>query len=232
MKEGIFGTYYNPFLVDEESQDENYWIHDFTLDELLPFKNIRRIAGDWHELGDHLGSQVSEIRTFEEFQNKKMPNLEFDDYILARLILLRTLIERKDTRWAVHTGELLDRHSSESRKYAKGGTLTSDDEEPLKEGVESEVVMFDKSELHYSSVLALPPEDIQKEMRRFLDVLHPREAAVFSARFGLGNDMPKSYIEIAEELGVGPARIQQIELETLERLRGLKLSLELMEFLS
>jgi hypothetical protein len=106
IKEGIFGSFYNPFLVDEESKDENYWIHDFTLDELLPFKNIRRIVGDWHELDWHLDSPVSEIRTFEEFNRERMPDLDFDDYIVARLTLLRTLVLNKDTRWAVHSGEL------------------------------------------------------------------------------------------------------------------------------
>lgn len=104
--EGIFGSFYDPNLVSEESEDENYWIHTYALDELLPIKNIRRIVGDWHELPYHLDSPVSDIRTFEEFNRERMPDLDFDDYIVARQILLRTLIENKDTRWAVHSGEL------------------------------------------------------------------------------------------------------------------------------
>ena len=106
--EGIFGSFFDPNLVAEESKDENYWVHDYTLDELLPFKNIRRIVGDWHELDYHLDSPVSDIRTFEEFNRERMPDLDFDDYIVARLILLRTLVRSKDTRWAVHSGELPD----------------------------------------------------------------------------------------------------------------------------
>jgi len=98
--------------------------------------------------------------------------------------------------------------------------------------LESEFVPSNQGELDYNSVLVLPPENIQMELRRFADVLHPRESVVLRSRFGLGDGVPKSYTEIADSFGVEPARIRRIEVETLELLRGLNLSLELREFLS
>lgn len=230
IKEGTLGFDYAFNDVSSDMDDENFFVHTYVLEEALPKANMRRIAGDWHEIEYTLGRNLFEIGSLEDLEEQGLH--EFDEYIIRRRLVLRDLIENKDTRWAVHSGELQDLGPSMSNRGAKGETGTVDDLEPGTRDLESEFVSDDQGELDYDSVLALPPEMIQVEMRRFLDVLHPRESAVLRSRFGLGDGLPKSYKEIAESFAVEPQRIRQIEVETLERLRGLDLSLELLEFLS
>jgi len=227
--EGVFGSYYAYTNFENENSDENFWIHTHALEESIPFRNIMRIASFESEFDSFPPSNVLGIYTLEELDRE--PSYDFDEYIIRRQLLIHELKAKKDSRWAVHSGELQYRDPSMSNKGAKGETGTVVDSDLFTTKLESEFVSVDQGELDYDSVLALPPENIQVEMRRFLDVLHPRESAVLRSRFGLGDGMPKSYVEIAESFGVEPQRIQQIEQETLERLRGLKLSLELMEFL-
>lgn len=59
----------------------------------------------------------------------------------------------------------------------------------------------------------------KKELDSILDELHPREAGVIRARFGLGTGEPKTLEDIGEEFGVTRERIRQIEAKTLSKLR-------------
>jgi hypothetical protein len=228
--EGVFGSYYAYTNFENEYPDENFWIHAHALEESIPFRNIMRIASFESEFDSFPPPNVLGVRTLEELDRE--PSYDFDEYIIRRQLLIHELKAKKDYRWAVHSRERHDWQPSMSNKWAKGEPGTVEDLDTGTTKLESEFVTGDQGKLDYDSVLALPPENIQVELRRFLDVLHPRESAVLRSRFGLGDGMPKSYIEIAESFGVEPKRIRQIEVETLDRLRGLKLSLELMEFLS
>lgn len=59
----------------------------------------------------------------------------------------------------------------------------------------------------------------EKELEKILHELHPREAGVIRARFGLGTGVQKTLEEIGEEFGVTRERIRQIEAKTMSKLR-------------
>jgi len=227
--EGVFGSFYAYNNHSNESLDENYWIHTHALEESIPLSNMMRIASVESELDKLPPSNVLGVYTLEELDRE--PTYDFDEYIIRRQLLIHELKARKDSRWAVHSGQLQDEYPSMSNKWAKGDPVKVEDLGTSRTKLDSEFVPANQGKLDYNSVLALPPEYIQVELRRFADVLHPRESVVLRSRFGLGDGMPKSYTEIAESFGVKPKRIRRIETETLERLRGLNLSLELREFL-
>ena len=62
-------------------------------------------------------------------------------------------------------------------------------------------------------------EELKVELSNMLDSMHPREAGVIRARFGLVGTEQKSLVEISEEFGVSIERIRQIESKTMSRLR-------------
>jgi RNA polymerase sigma factor (sigma-70 family) len=62
-------------------------------------------------------------------------------------------------------------------------------------------------------------EELKVELSKMLDSMHPREAGVIRARFGLDETEQKSLVEISEEFGVTIERIRQIESKTMSRLR-------------
>jgi RNA polymerase sigma factor (sigma-70 family) len=74
-------------------------------------------------------------------------------------------------------------------------------------------------------------EGLTKELSKVLDTLHPREAGVIRARFGLGDTRQKTLDEISEEFGVTFERIRQIESKTMSKLRHPLRSQALREFL-
>ncbi len=72
---------------------------------------------------------------------------------------------------------------------------------------------------------------LQRELERILDSLHPREAGVIRARFGLGDGVTKTLDQIGEEFGVTRERIRQIESKTMSKLRHPSRSQLLQDFL-
>ena len=102
--EGTLGAFYGFVDVIEESSDSNYWDHTYALEESFALANLRRIIGDWHEIEYALGSNLDGSQSVEEMIEAGWG--EFDQYIMRRRLLLRSLIDMKDTRWAVHSGEL------------------------------------------------------------------------------------------------------------------------------
>lgn len=60
---------------------------------------------------------------------------------------------------------------------------------------------------------------MQREIERLLDTLTPREAAVISSRYGLGDGILKTLDQIGEEHGVTRERIRQIEAKTMSKLK-------------
>jgi hypothetical protein len=102
--EGTLGAFYGFVDVIEESSDPNYWDHAHALEESFALANLRRIIGDWHEIEFTLGGNLDGVKTVQEIQNSGWS--EFDQYIMRRRLLLSSLIETKETRWAVHSGEI------------------------------------------------------------------------------------------------------------------------------
>ena len=62
-------------------------------------------------------------------------------------------------------------------------------------------------------------EALKEEISKVLYSMHPREAGVIRARFGLLDTEQKSLLEISEEFGVTLERIRQIESKTMSKLR-------------
>lgn len=153
----------------------------------------------------------------------------YGDYDTYKYVWGSEPYDINDPNW--DPADIQDWYPIMSKKWARGETVTVDDLEPFATKLDEVFVDYKESEEDFDVAMDLPPEHIREELSKFLDVLHPRESAVLSSRFGLGDGVPKSYGEIAESFAVEPQRIQQIEVETLDRLRGLNLSLELMEFL-
>jgi hypothetical protein len=104
IKEGTLGAFYGFVdILEEASSGNNYWGTTFELEDTLPLTNLRRIIGDRHK-DDYLWSFANGDISMDELID---PNSsEVEQYIARRRLLLGALMERKDTRWAVHSGEL------------------------------------------------------------------------------------------------------------------------------
>jgi RNA polymerase primary sigma factor len=74
-------------------------------------------------------------------------------------------------------------------------------------------------------------EALKEEISKILDTMHPREAGIIRARFGLLDAEQKSLIEISEEFGVSLERIRQIESKTMSKLRHSSNTKSLFQFL-
>lgn len=118
-----------------------------------------------------------------------------------------------------------------SKNWAKGGTVTVHDLVPYTTKLHEVFVDSEDKESDFDLALDLPPENVLEELRRFQDMLIPREAGVINSRFGLRDGIRKSYRDVADDFGVEPQRIKQVELEAIEHLRGLNLSLDLRDYL-
>lgn len=64
-----------------------------------------------------------------------------------------------------------------------------------------------------------PQEELIAELSKLLGSLHPREAGIIRARFGLGGSRQKTRDEISEEFGITVERIRQIESKSMSKLR-------------
>jgi hypothetical protein len=107
IQEGTLGFDYPFNNVLSEMYDENFFDHTHTLEERFPMANMRRIAGDWHEIYYTLGNNLFNIGSLEDLEKQGLH--EFDEYIIRRRLLLKHLNENKDSRWAVHSGEITDK---------------------------------------------------------------------------------------------------------------------------
>lgn len=107
IQEGTLGFDYAFNKVSIEMNDENFFDHTHTLEERFPMANMRRIAADWHEIHHTLGNNLFNIGSLEDLEKQGLH--EFDEYIIRRRLLLDYLNENKDSRWAVHSGELTDK---------------------------------------------------------------------------------------------------------------------------
>ncbi len=61
--------------------------------------------------------------------------------------------------------------------------------------------------------------DIKEKLDKILCSLSSREEKIIRRRYGIGEDHSYSLGEVAEEFGVSPERIRQIELKTIKELR-------------
>lgn len=72
---------------------------------------------------------------------------------------------------------------------------------------------------------------LKDQINEELKTLKPRERKVLELRFGLGDEEPMTLEKIGREMGVTSARIRQIEVRALKKLRRPARSRKLKEFL-
>ncbi len=68
-----------------------------------------------------------------------------------------------------------------------------------------------------------------EELHRALSVLTPRERAVVSLRYGIGDGRSRTLLEVGKELGISRERVRQLEVVALMKLRSASHSIALRE---
>ena len=102
--EGTLGADYGFVDVLEEALSGNdYWGTTYELEENFPLVNLRRIIGDWHKDDPLWWAPSDGDQSMEEMIDSDSSAV--DQYIKRRRLLLGGLLRKKDTRWAVHSGE-------------------------------------------------------------------------------------------------------------------------------
>ncbi len=61
-----------------------------------------------------------------------------------------------------------------------------------------------------------------EELHRALAVLTPRERAVITLRYGIGDGRSRTLLEVGKELGISRERVRQLEVVALMKLRGVQ----------
>ena len=68
-----------------------------------------------------------------------------------------------------------------------------------------------------------------EELHRALAFLTPRERAVITLRYGIGDGRSRTLLEVGKELGISRERVRQLEVVALMKLRGMSASISLRE---
>src|SRR6266581_2413930 len=68
-----------------------------------------------------------------------------------------------------------------------------------------------------------------EELHRALALLTPRERAVITLRYGIGDGRSRTLLEVGKELGISRERVRQLEVVALMKLRGISNSVALRE---
>ncbi|WP_338257200.1 sigma-70 family RNA polymerase sigma factor [Dictyobacter halimunensis] len=68
-----------------------------------------------------------------------------------------------------------------------------------------------------------------EELHRALAFLTPRERAVITLRYGIGDGRSRTLLEVGKELGISRERVRQLEVVALMKLRGMSNSISLRE---
>ncbi|HLZ63501.1 MAG TPA: sigma-70 family RNA polymerase sigma factor [Ktedonosporobacter sp.] len=71
-----------------------------------------------------------------------------------------------------------------------------------------------------------------EELHRALALLTPRERAVITLRYGIGDGRSRTLLEVGKELGISRERVRQLEVVALMKLRGISGSAALHECVS
>ena len=68
-----------------------------------------------------------------------------------------------------------------------------------------------------------------EELHRALALLTPRERAVITLRYGIGDGRSRTLLEVGKELGISRERVRQLEVVALMKLRGISSNVSLRE---
>jgi RNA polymerase primary sigma factor len=61
---------------------------------------------------------------------------------------------------------------------------------------------------------------VGEELHRALALLTPREHAVITLRYGIGDGHSRTLLEIGKELGISRERVRQLEVVALRKMRS------------
>ena len=132
--------------------------------------------------------------------------------------------------------EIIDEYGSElgldgSAKYANdyelldvlGGYTIDSLNRPLLHSDESEATLEDTltdESIYKQADHDIITQDIKNELNNVLKVLKPRDRKVIIALYGLDGSIPRTQIDIAEEIGVTREMVRQIQDKSLKKLRA------------
>jgi RNA polymerase primary sigma factor len=76
------------------------------------------------------------------------------------------------------------------------------------------------------TLTSTPPETasqrlLGEELHRALALLTPRERAVMTLRYGIGDGQSRTLLEVGKELGISRERVRQLEAVALKKMRSL-----------
>ncbi len=101
--------------------------------------------------------------------------------------------------------------SSSGRHYSIDAPINEDDDTSLLQ------LLPNNQEPHPDKSLLM--ESLQKEIGRVISILSEKEQEILKLHFGLDNNMPHSYEDISEKVGLTRERVRQIKEKALKRLR-------------
>lgn len=111
----------------------------------------------------------------------------------------------------MNTEEVEKTLSSSGRHYSIDAPINEEDDTSLLQLLPNDQEPYpDKSLLN---------ESLQKEIGRVISILSEKEQEILKLHFGLDNNMPHSYEDISEKVGLTRERVRQIKEKALRRLR-------------
>jgi RNA polymerase primary sigma factor len=128
-------------------------------------------------------------------------------------------------------GSALDMSSDRVKEILKLSRIPLSLEMPVGQDGDSDLGDFVEDRASVPPVEAASRELLRAQLIEAISGLSERERGVLLMRFGLGNDSPRTLVEVGEEFNLTRERIRQIEAQALRKLRHPSRSRKLIDFL-